>query len=67
MSEQSWIDAATRIVERHQYEKVDGVLLDATTANALMTVDRALSAANRERFRAMPLVQAVNVAWKLLK
>lgn len=61
-----WIDAATRIGERHQAETVDGMLLDATTAAALRAVDRALSPANRERFRAMPLDRAADIAWRLV-
>lgn len=61
-----WIDAAARVSERCQYEEVDGVLLDLTTARALITVDRALSAENRAKFRAMPLIRAVNLAWKVI-
>lgn len=73
----SWLDTARRVVERHQYEKVDAitgeprkgkgtVLLDATTANMLVNVADALSPANRERFEGMELVRAVDIGWKLV-
>lgn len=64
---EAWIDVAARVVEHHQAEEVDGMLLDATTARAMCAVDQALSPENRARFRAMPLERAVTVTWRLVK
>lgn len=65
--EQPWVDAIYRIGERHQYEKVDGILLDAFTAGAMRTLDKALGPDARAKYRSMALPQAVNVTWKLVK
>lgn len=61
-----WLDACARVVERHQHERVDGFLLDAQTANVLQKVDAALSPANRERLRGLPLDRAAGIAWRLV-
>lgn len=74
----SWIETARRIVANHQYETVHtetgepvpekdphAVLLDATSAHLMVQMYDALNETNRERFAAMPLVKAVDFAWKL--
>lgn len=47
--------AAKRIVDNSQYEEVEGVLLDAFTASALVAVYEALAPAGQAKFDDMPL------------
>jgi hypothetical protein len=58
------IDVAFRVFERHQYEKHEGVLIDAMTANAVVTVYRALRPDLRERMRTMDVATVVAFCWK---
>lgn len=66
-------EIARRIVERHQYEEIDGVLIDAMTAQAIVAVSNALTegpAANPERlaqFDAWPIEKAARLAWKVVR
>ena len=56
-----------RILENHQYEKIDGTMIDATTAQAIVTVYNALSLENRIKFASMSAGKMGDVAWKLIK
>ncbi len=56
-----------RIKENHQYEKIDGVMIDATTANVIVTVYNALSLENRIKFASMPASKMASLAYKLIK
>ena len=47
--------------------KVDGMLLDAFTASAIVAVAEKLNPVNRARLEAMPLERAVRIVWKLAK
>lgn len=62
----SAVDAAYRVSENWTAETVDGVLLDATTARAIIAVHQGLSPKNRERFEQMPVERAAAVAWRLV-
>jgi hypothetical protein len=65
---ESWLADAQGVVTHHQHiEVASGVLLDATSANMLLTVHAALSPANQAKFEAMDLLTAVQVGWKLVK
>ena len=63
------METLRRIRLNQQYEKVHGVLLDATTATALLTVYDALSEASQVRFEALlnrdatGLQKLVDFAW----
>jgi hypothetical protein len=61
------VDAAYRVSERCQAEKVDGVLLDLTTARAIIAVFEKLSPTNRARLERMSVTSAAKVCWKLVK
>ena len=61
------IDAIRRIVTEHQYAKVDGVTVDATTASAIVAVFDALNTENRARFADLPIRKMAAVAWKLVQ
>ena len=60
------IEQIRRIVEQHQYEEVDGVLVDAQTAQAIVAVYDALKPENQVKFAAMDVTRAGLVAWKLV-
>ena len=57
-------DAFALIVERHTAAKVEGYLIDATTAAACMAVYRALSPKARARFDEPPLPRLIDFVWK---
>jgi hypothetical protein len=80
ISEASWIDAAKKVAKDHQMiyinpktsktsdEKKKGfVILDATTANMLVNIANALSKETNQKFTSMPLAQAIDIGWKLIK
>jgi hypothetical protein len=53
------VTVCERIVQNHQHEEYDGYLIDATTANVIVTVAAALSPANRARIDSVPLPRFV--------
>lgn len=61
------IEKLRDIVERRQYKKIDGMVVDMFTASAIMQVYDALSPANQENFAKKPIKKMVKIAWKLLK
>jgi len=61
------IETCRRIVQNHQHEEVDGVVLDAQTANMLVQVFDALSPKNQAKFEAMDLAEMVDVGWKVVE
>lgn len=63
--EQKRYDAIKKIVDDSQYAKIEGVIVDGTTANLLLKVCDALSEENRKKLLAMPIKKMVDVAWKL--
>jgi hypothetical protein len=63
----SVVDTAALVLERHQALEHEGVLIDAQTAGAIVTVHRALNPANRAKFEAMDAARAGAIAWKLVK
>ena len=56
-----------QIVKKRQYKKIDGVTVDMQTANAIMTVYKALSQSNKKKFVKLPIKKMADVAWKLVK
>jgi len=56
-----------REVVRGHARKIDGVLVDATTANAILTVHSALKPATRGKLAAMRIDRMAQVAWRLLR
>lgn len=80
VTEPKWIESARRILKNHSYEFVDvktgetakkkdpdSVMLDALTANMLVTVYDGLNEINREIFAGLSLSRAVSVGWKCVK
>lgn len=61
------IDQAREVVNTGTYNRnVDGMMLDAFSASALVNVYDALSEENKAKLAAMSLDKAMNVVWKLL-
>jgi len=58
------IDTLRSIVENHQHQTIDGMLVDAMTAQRLVQVFDALSDANKAKFDSVPLDRLVDLAWK---
>ena len=59
------VDALRRIVAEGQYAQVDGVRVDLFTASAILTVYDALSASNRARYAAFPVLTMARLAFRL--
>lgn len=55
-----------QIVDNWQAEEHNGVLIDATSANAVVQVFDALSEKNKIRYNAMSLIVMVQAAWGLV-
>jgi hypothetical protein len=47
--------------------KIDGVVVDATTANAILTVYDAATPKTRAKIAGLPLTVMVSLAWNLLR
>ena len=56
-----------REVTRGHMRKVDGVIVDGTTAAAILTVYDALKPATRAKFLALDIDKMATVAWRLLR
>lgn len=66
------VTACERVVQNHQCETHQGVLIDAMTANVIVTVAAALSPESRARIdelieRPGGLVRFVDFCWKHVK
>lgn len=59
--------AYSEVDEAAGVEPPKGTVVDMQTANVLVTVHDALSEANRAKFVEMPLLTAVDVAWRCVK
>ena len=56
-----------QVLKKRQAKKIDGMYMDMTTANAIMTVYKALNQSNKKKFAKLPLKKMVDVTWKLVK
>lgn len=61
------IDVLRRIIKEHQYEKIDGKVVDATTANMLVQVYEALRPDLQRKFDKIPLMKLVDFGWSVVK
>lgn len=59
-------EVCKRIVERHQYEELEGSIMDAQTAQLLVQVYERLSPSSQARFDSIPLPRLVKWAWSLV-
>ena len=67
MTKQWKIQDVERIVTEHSYNKVGGRMCDATTANCVWMVYKALSPKNKMKAETIPFPKFVNFAWKQVK
>jgi hypothetical protein len=61
------IDTIRQIVREHQAREIDGVFVDATTANCIVNVHDALNDENKAKLEAMSIVRMAEVCWELVK
>lgn len=64
------IEKCREIVAEHQAESIDGVLMDAFTASAVVQVYDALNDENKARIEKVmgeDIVAATNIVWKVVK
>ena len=63
----SKLDKLRQIVNEHQYQKIDGVIVDIVTANAIITVyDAMKKEGNKEKYLSMDISKMASVAWSIL-
>lgn len=55
------------IVHNHQYAKIDGVRIDATSANMVVKVYEALNDENKAKYARLDAFKMVMIGWKLVK
>lgn len=58
------IDTLRQIVDRHQHQEIDGMIVDVQTANLLIQVYDALSEGNKAKFDDLPLDRLVDLGWR---
>lgn len=63
----TWLKTAQAVVAEKQAMKVEGQLLDLTTAGMLLAVYNALNETNAAKLAALELPIAVEVGWTVLK
>lgn len=63
------IDILRRIVERHQYEKIDGMVIDVQTAQLLVQMYDILTkrGSDMSTFEKAPLTRLVDLGWRSVK
>ena len=64
---QDRIKAIKSVLDNKQYAKIDGCMIDLTTAHVIMTVYNALSDPNKEKFSSFKAPVMGNMAYKLIK
>lgn len=62
----STIDKIRKIANEHQAASVDGFLVDAFSASAVVQVYDALNPTNRAKFEALAVGPMVALTWKLV-
>lgn len=61
------IAAIRQIVAEHQYAKIDGIMVDAFSASAIVAVYDALNPTNRAMFANFTVGKMARIAFKLVK
>lgn len=61
------INAIRDVVERKQYAKIDGVMVDGFSASAIIQVYDAINDENKEKFRNLSVGKMAEIAFKLCK
>ena len=63
---QSRIDSIRRIVEREQYAKIDGILIDLYSAGCILNVYDNLPQETQAKMRNLSMARMADVAFKIL-
>jgi len=67
VSKEKRIDVVKRIIDESQAEKIDGYLIDLTTAGMLKVVYDALKPQLQKKFDKIPLKKLVDFGWSMVK
>lgn len=67
LTEPEIIVTCREIVREHQYQEIDGTIVDVITANMITKVYDALNEKNRAHFGALSLTGMVALGWKCIK
>ena len=60
------INAIKAVVDNKSYAKIDGVMMDLTTAHVIMTVYNALNDINKAKFTNINASKMATIAYKLV-
>ncbi len=60
------LEALRRIVAEHQAAKVEGVVVDVQTANAILKVYGAVNEANQEKLLSVSVTKMGLIAWAVV-
>jgi len=63
----NYIEACRWILKEHQYLTIDNILIDAQTANAIITVYDALNETNKEKVLFISIEKFAKFAWKQVR
>lgn len=55
------------ILAEHQFQEIDGHVVDPSTAELLLKVHASLNEANAAKFLALPIGRMTDIAWRLVK
>ena len=61
------IKAIQAVLDNSSYAKIDGMMIDLTTAHVIMTVYNALSDTNKTKFSGLKAGTMGSIAYKLIK
>ena len=61
------IDRLRWVVQHHQAARMEGILVDATTAAMLVKVHDALNGANQAKFLGVSIRRMVGIGWRCVK
>jgi hypothetical protein len=64
---QDRINAIKSVVDNKSYAKIDGTMIDLTTAHVIMTVYNAINDTNKAKFANMPAGKMGTIAYGLIK
>jgi hypothetical protein len=64
---QDRINAIKSVVDNKSYAKIDGTMIDLTTAHVIMTVYNAINDTNKAKFANMPAGRMGTIAYGLIK
>jgi hypothetical protein len=60
------IDTLRHIIEQHNAQEIDKLLVDVQSANAVVSVHDKLNPQNQHKFTQLNIRTMVDVAWKLI-